>query len=178
MRFEISGEEIKRAQFPHNLFITGLLTFNLFGAPAVIALHIGMQGLLIPLICSVALVAFIRRKSKQKTSSFVDAHWRLALMNSRWLMLGYAITAGLILVAWLVSQTAHEDSMKHILWTALTRIGLLPTLVAVMVTAVLEASAISLAAKKEVPDKVPGATTAEIASRPFVKHYRRWTKNV
>jgi cytochrome bd-type quinol oxidase subunit 2 len=154
MRFEISEEEIKRAQFPHNLFISGLLAFNLFVAPAVIALHIGMQGLLIPLFCSIALVAFIHRKNKNTTSGFVDAHWRLALMNSKWLMLGYAVTAALILVAWLVSQTAHEESMKHILWTALTRIGLLPTLIAVMITAVMEASAISLAAKQEVPEKV------------------------
>jgi len=44
--------------------------------------------------------------------------------------------------------------MKHILWVALTRIALLPTLIGVMVTAMMEASAISLASKREVTDKL------------------------
>ena len=69
-------------------------------------------------------------------------------------MLGYVVSALLIIVAWLVSQAAHEESMKHILWTALTRIALMPTLIAVMVTAVMESSAIGLVIKHEVPDKI------------------------
>jgi hypothetical protein len=70
------------------------------------------------------------------------------------MMLGYAVTAALIFIAWLVSMTAHEASMKHIMWTALTRIAILPTLAGVMITAISEASAISLASKREVPDKL------------------------
>jgi hypothetical protein len=60
----------------------------------------------------------------------------------------------LIFIAWLISQASHEESMKHIVWTALTRIALMPTLVAVMVTAVMGASAIGLANNREVPDKI------------------------
>jgi hypothetical protein len=44
--------------------------------------------------------------------------------------------------------------MRHILWTALTRIALMPTLIAVMVTAILEFSASAQATKREVPDKI------------------------
>jgi hypothetical protein len=40
------------------------------------------------------------------------------------------------------------------MWTALTRIAILPTLAGVMITAISEASAISLASKREVPDKL------------------------
>jgi len=154
MRFEVTETEVKRAQFPHNLLIAGLFAFNLLVAPAVIALHIGMPGLLIPLLSSSALVAYIYLRGRKDTSWFVAAHWRLAFLHSKWLMLGYAVTAALILAVWLISQTAHEASMKHILWTALTRVALLPTLIAVMVTAVMEAGAISLATKREVPDKL------------------------
>jgi hypothetical protein len=64
------------------------------------------------------------------------------------------VTAILVGIAWLVSLTAHEPSMKQILWTALTRIGLLPTLIAVMVTAMMEANAISQATNRELPDKL------------------------
>ncbi len=154
MQCQVSETEVKQAQLPHNLFITGLFAFNLLMIPAVIILNTGMPGLLIPLFSSGVLVAYIYLRSKKTTNWFVDMHWLLAFRNSRWLMWGYAVTAVLIFIAWLISLTAHEASMKHILWTALTRIALLPTLIAVMVTAVSEASAISLASKREVPDKL------------------------
>lgn len=154
MQFEISESDIRRAQLPHNVFISGLFGFNLLMAPAVIALKLGMTGLLIPLFSTGALIVYIYLRSRKTTIWFVDAHWRLALRNSRWLLLGYAVTAVLILIAWLVSLTAANASMGHIIWTALTRIAILPTLAGVMVTAISEAGAISLVTKREVPDNL------------------------
>ncbi len=154
MKFEIDEAQIRRAQVPHNLFISGLFGLNLLVAPAVIALKFGMAGLLIPLLSTGALIAYLYLRSKKTTLWFVDAHWRLAFRNSRWLLAGYAITAALILIAWLVSLAASSPSMGHIVWTALTRIAVLPTLAGVMVTAISEASAISLATKREVPDNL------------------------
>lgn len=149
MANEISDTEIKQAQFPHNLFISGLFIFDLLMTPTVIVLNLGMPGLLIPLLCSGALIAYIYLHGKKVTSAFVAAHWQLAFKHGRWLVAGYAISAGLIFVAWLLSLNARDAHMSHILWTALTRIALLPTLIAVMVTAVMEASAISAATKRE-----------------------------
>ncbi|MGB8517621.1 MAG: hypothetical protein WCD45_06995 [Gallionella sp.] len=157
MQFQVNVAEIKRAQVPHNLFVTGLFLFDLSMTPAVIVLKLGMLGLLLPLLCSGALLAYIYVRSQKNSIWFVDAHWRLSFKHARWLLLGYAASALLIFVAWLISQSAHEASMKHILWTALTRIALMPTLIAVMVTAVMEASAIGLASKGEVPDKIASA---------------------
>lgn len=154
MQFQANAAEIKQAQRPHNLLITGLFAFNLLMAPAVLALKIGMIGLLIPLFSSGALLAYIYLRSQKSTDWFVDMHWKLAFRNGKWLMLGYAISAGLIFIAWVVSLSANSTSMGHILWTAMTRIAILPTLAAVMVTAISEASAISLATKREVPDKL------------------------
>ena len=51
--------------------------------------------------------------------------------------------------------------MQHILWTALTRIALMPTLILVLITAVLEASAIPMASKREVPDKLTWEVVGE-----------------
>ncbi|MFA6014628.1 MAG: hypothetical protein WC742_06125 [Gallionellaceae bacterium] len=152
MQFEASAAQVKQATLPHNLMIVMLFAFNLLMVPAVISLHMGMLGLLLPLFSSSATIYFIYRRGKNINNEFVAAHWQLAVKNGRWLLLGYAISAVLILLAWLISLTAHEPSMKQILWTALTRIGLLPTLIAVMVTAVMEASAISQATKREAPN--------------------------
>ena len=142
------------AQAPHNLFIIGLFLFDLFMTPAVIGLKIGMIGLLIPLVCSGALLAWIGWRGRRETDWFVTMHWRLSWARGRLLLLAYAVSAVLILLAWLLSLTSNDPHMGHIIWTALTRIALLPTLVMVMVTAVMEFSAASQAAKGEVPDKL------------------------
>lgn len=149
MASEISDAEVKQAQIPHNLFISGLFIFDLLMTPAVIVLGLGMPGLLVPLLCSVALIAYIFLRGKNISSTFVAAHWKTAYKHGIWLLAGYAISAGLIFIAWMLSLNARDANMGHILWTALTRIALLPTLIAVMVTAVMEASAISAATKRE-----------------------------
>ena len=154
MQFEVTAAEIKQAKVPHNLFISGLFLFDLLMTPAIIVLKAGMVGLLIPLLCSTMLMGYIFLRSRKTTNWFADAHWRLAFKHSKWLILGYTVSALLIFIAWLISNVAHEESMKHILWTALTRIALMPTLIAVMVTVVMEASAIGLATNCEVPDKI------------------------
>jgi len=146
--------EVALAQVPHNLFVSGLFLFDLLMAPAVIVLDIGMAGLLIPLGCSGALIAYIWLRSRKAASWFVRAHWRLAWRRGRLLLLGYAASAVLIFLAWLVSLGTRDPNMAYILWIALTRIALIPTLILVMVTAVLEFSAYAQAGKREVPDKL------------------------
>ncbi|MDD2915902.1 MAG: hypothetical protein PHP70_11355 [Gallionella sp.] len=157
MQVQASQAEIKQAQLPHNLFISGLFLFDLLMTPALIVLDIGMISILIPLCCSLALLSYIYLRGKKSTVRFVDAHWRLSFRHGQWLMLGYAVSASLILIAWLLSLTTHEANMKHILFTALTRIALIPTLIAVMVTAMMEAGALGQASKREVPDKIASA---------------------
>lgn len=151
---DVTNAEINQAKFPHNLFVTGLFLFDLMMTPAVIVLKIGMVGLVIPLVCSVLLITYIYLRGQKNTSWFVQMHWKLAYTRGLWLLTGYAISAMLILIAWLISRITQDPSMQHILWTALTRIALMPTLILVMVTAVLEASAIGQVTKREIPDKL------------------------
>jgi hypothetical protein len=153
MIFEVSEKQVRQAQFPHNLFVTGIFFFDLLLTPAAIVMNIGLYALLLPLACSLLVIAVIYVRSRKATVWFVDAHWRLAWRHGQWLMLGYAVTAGFMLLAWLLSLSA-DAHMKHIMLTALTRIAVLPTLVAVMVTVVMEASALALAGKGEVPDRI------------------------
>ncbi len=154
MQIQATAAETKQAQVPHNLFVSGLFLFDLLMTPAVIVLNLGMVGLLIPLLFSAALIGYIFMRSRKRTVWFVDAHWRLSFKHGQWLLLGYAISALLVFLAWLISLAAHEANMSHILWTALTRVALMPTLIAVMVTAVMEGGAIGLASKHEVPDQI------------------------
>lgn len=154
MKIQATADERKQAQNPHNLFVAGVFAFDLLMTPAVLSLKIGMIGLLIPLICSGSLLAYIYLRSRKQTSWFVDMHWHLTWNRSRLLLLGYAISAFLVLVAWLLSMISNDPRMASIIWTALTRIALMPTLIFVLFTSVLEASAIAQATNGEVPDKL------------------------
>jgi hypothetical protein len=159
MSARISIKEARLAQLPHNLFIAGLFLFDLLMTPAIIGLKIGMIGILIPLFFSCSLIAYIYLRSRRGVSEFVDAHWQLAYKRGKLLMLGYAISAALIFIAWLVSLAARDASMAHIMWVAMTRVALVPTLIFVMITAVLEFGAYAHASKGEMPGKVSDAGT-------------------
>lgn len=150
----VSKEEIGQAQFPHNLFISGLFLFDLLMTPAVLALKIGMIGLLIPLVLSGSLIAWIWLRSQKTTNWFVDMHWKISFARAKLLMLGYAISGTLIFLAWLVSISMKDHNMGNIVWTALTRVALMPTVILVLVTAVLEFGSYAQAGKREVPDKL------------------------
>jgi len=150
---QISSAEVKQAQLPHNLFIAGLFIFNLLMTPAIIALKIGMMGLFIPLLCSGCLVSYFYWRGSKVTSRFTAAHWKLAYKRGLLLFAGYAISGVLIFLAWLFSISMSDASMGQILWTALTRIALVPTLIFVMITMVMEFSAYSAATKKKIPGK-------------------------
>lgn len=157
MNSTITVREVRQAQTPHNLFIAGLFLFDLLMTPAVIGLKIGMYAILIPLFLSTSLIAYIWLRSRKATSEFVGAHWRLAFARGKLLMLGYAISGVLIFVAWLISLGARDASMEHIMWIAMTRVALVPSLIFVMITAMLELSAYVQAGKRELPDSKPSA---------------------
>lgn len=150
---QATSRDILDAQQPHNLYIAGILTINLLMTPAVIALKIGMAGLLVPLLLSAMLIAYIFVRSRRPGRWFVSIHWRLCFNRAKLLLLGYAISGTLVLLGWLVSLTAQSPSMGHIIWTALTRIAVIPALIFVLVTAVLEFSAIGQAGNREISDK-------------------------
>ncbi len=155
MKYEnATPEEVRLAQVPHNLLISGVFLFNLLAAPAVLALKIGMIGLLIPLLLSGSLIAYIYLRSRKTTTWFVDMHWKIAFARSKLLMLGYAISTTLIFLAWLISISMKDHNMGHIILTALTRVALVPTVIMVLVTAVMEFGSFAQAGKREVPDKV------------------------
>lgn len=154
MQFNPSPQARLLAQTPHNLFIVGLFAFDLLMTPAVLGLKLGMIGLLIPLFCSGALMTYINWRSKQDGVWFVQMHWRLAWTRCRVLLAGYAVSATLILLAWLLSQISSDPHMASIVWTALTRIALMPTLVMVLVTAVMAFGSYAMAQKGELPDKL------------------------
>ncbi|WP_456412169.1 hypothetical protein [Thiolapillus sp.] len=151
---DVSDSEKKAARWAHDLFVLNVLFFHLLLTPATIMLGIGLKGLLVPLAASLAVIAYIYFRGQRDHRWFVAAHWRLAFQRCKLLLIGYALTASILLLAELLTSGMQDAHMASILLTVITRIAIMPTLVLVMVTVVMEASATSLVAKGEVPEKI------------------------
>ncbi len=151
---DVSDSEKKAARWAHDLFVLNVLFFHLLLTPATIMLGIGLKGLLVPLAASLAVIAYIYFRRQRDRRWFVAAHWRLAFKRCKLLLIGYALTGAILLLAELLTSGMQDTHMANILLTVITRIAIMPTLVLVMVTVVMEASAAALAGRGEVPDKI------------------------
>jgi hypothetical protein len=151
---EVSESEKKAARWAHDLFVLNIFFFHLLLTPATIMLGIGLEGLLIPLALSLSVIAYIYYRGHREPRWFVAAHWRLAFNRCKLLLIGYALTAAILLLVELLTMGMKDAHMANIMVTVITRIAIIPTLIIVMVTVVMEASATSLVSRGEVPEKI------------------------
>jgi hypothetical protein len=134
--------------------MVNLVGCHLIAAPAAIVLDIGFMGFLIPLLLSFSVIGFIWFRAGAETASgdwFVAAHWRLSANRTRILMVGYAISAVILGMAMLATT---GSSKGDIMMVAITRVGVVPTLITVMICFVLESGSIYQAGRGEVPDGI------------------------
>jgi hypothetical protein len=166
MFFDVSDIIRKRAKSAHELYLINILFFHLLLTPASIALDIGYYGLLLPLLFSAMVISYIYLKGRRIDDWFVMVHWKLSYRRCRLLLIGYALSLAIFLVGFLIALGIEKESMQNIMMTVFTRIAIMPTLIVVMITAVIEAGSISQANNGEVPDKMvrefPPPDTVEV----------------
>lgn len=157
MKFDVEKSMLNQAKYPHNLFMLNLALFHLLMTPAVIALNVGLWGILLPLMLSLSVMLFTRVRSNRidrDSRVFVFLHWKLALLRYRYLLVSYAVTAGLMIVGWMLSMGTADEHMRNILQTVFIRIAIMPVLIMVMVNFYLESNAINIASSGDVPDSL------------------------
>ncbi len=155
MQTDADRSQRQQARQPHNLFMLNLALFHLLMTPAAIVLGAGLLGMLLPLALSLATIAYTHLRSRRVCAAspwFVCLHWRLAMRNYRLLLIGYAITAALLALGWLLAAASSDPHMRNILHTVLVRIAVMPVLIMVMVNFYLESNAIAQASNGEIPD--------------------------
>ena len=153
------------ARLPHNIFMLNLALFHLLMTPASIALNIGVWGMLLPLVLSLSVMAYIFIRSRNQADhshQFAFLHWQLAIRRCRLLLISYAVTAACLAIGWLVSLSSPDPNMQEILRTVFIRISIMPVLIMVMITFYLESSAINLATRGEIPDSMVDLDTKKI----------------
>jgi hypothetical protein len=156
MYLEADGAVVKKAKAPHELFMINLLLFHLLMTPAAIVLDIGTWGMLLPLSLSLMVMAYSCWRSRRALAEhpLVMLHWRLALSRYRILLIGYGVTAALLLLGFLLTLTMGDDNMSEIMFTVITRIAVVPLILMVFILAFMESSALSMAGNREVPDEL------------------------
>ncbi len=143
---EHTAEEIKEAKRAHELFVLNLIFFHLLGVPAGLSFDFGYWGMVVPVLTSTALLLYSRSRVAQlakQQQNWVQAHWEMAVMRFRWLYIGYAIVATLLVV---VSLFVTPDSIAFV---ALTRVAVMPAIIMVLITFVLSTSALGKAGNGE-----------------------------
>jgi len=155
MLFDIDESLIKPAKAAHELFMVNLGSLLLLG-PMSIFLGIGRLGILLPILVSLLFILYTFQKTRRLAADgewFVRMHWLLALRTYRLLAIGFALTLLFLLLSWGLEQALEPHSPSRFLAVALTRIGVMPTIIMIFVCLVIENSALNQVLRHEVPDK-------------------------
>ena len=153
MKFDIELGISKQAKLPHNLFMVALGGQLLLG-PAAIFLEVGRMGLLLPLGFSLIFFIYSFIKSRDTAHWFIMQHWQLAMRRYKLLYIAYTITIIILVLSWFIGTNIDPTSPQKFLPVALTRIGVMPTIIMTFVLLVLENGGLSMATKGELPDKM------------------------
>lgn len=172
MIFKIDEAQIKPAKAAHELFMVNLGALLLIG-PVAVFLGIGRLGIVLPILVSLLFILYTYLKTRRLESTgewFVLVHWRQALRNYRLLGIGFTLTLVFLLISWGLELSLDPHSPSHFLAVALTRIGVMPTLIMIFVCFVIENSALNQVIRHEVPDKLVAAypPPAELVQNPPV----------
>jgi len=159
MVFDIPQAELRAARAAHELFMVNLGAMLLLG-PLSIFLGIGRIAIIIPIGVSVLFMLYMLKRERQLRAEgpwFAAMHWRLALRNFRWLFAGFALTAVFLLISWAVELSIDPHSPSHFVAVALTRIGVMPTLIMIFACFVMGNGGLNQVLRHEVPDKLVAA---------------------
>jgi hypothetical protein len=157
-----------------NLLIGGALLAGSMAEPDSLIGRYKWVAVAIPLLVSLLLIGITWIKSRRPSSGpswFATTHWRLASSRYRLILIGYLVCAALLSIALVGKQDATEiaaqlktlppamqemerhkiesQDMASAIWA---RIGVVPLLLAVMVTIMLESGALYQAGRGEMPD--------------------------
>ena len=156
MRFDVSKEEIKKANVPHELFLT-----NLVGNHILMAIAAGgMAGSFPWLMAIIPAISFSilgytlwrARKSLTRDSWYPMCHWQVCARRSKILILVLGLLLLISTLGW-VGYT-YLGMMKEAVLALIAGVGLLPVMVTVLVLVITESDALYHAKQAKLPNWV------------------------
>jgi len=156
MRFDVPHDEIKRANIPHELFLTNLVGNHILMAVAAggIAGSFPWVMAIIPLIsvCILGYTLWRARRSIQRDTWYVMCHWQVCARRSRIFLL----MLGLLLLACALGWAGHVYGglMKEAAFALVIGTGFLPVMFTILILVVVESDTLYHANQAKLPDWV------------------------
>jgi hypothetical protein len=156
MRFEVSPQEIKQANVPHEIFLTNLIGNHILMAVAAggIAGSFPWVMALIPAI-SFALLGFTlwrARRSLRRDPWYPMCHWQVCARRSRLFILMLTAAIGVALTGW--AAHVYGGMMKEAVIAIVVGGGVLPVMVTVLILIIIESDALYHASQAKLPNWV------------------------
>lgn len=178
MRFAVSQEEIRKANVPHEVFLTNLIGNH-------ILMTVGAGGVagsfpwamaIIPIV-SFSLLGYIlwrANKSKRVDPWYVMCHWQICAGRSRIFILMLILLLAVITLGWVAH--VYGGMMKEAVIALVAGTGILPVMVTVLVLVIVESDALYHANQAKLPNWVvekfpnPDAQIIPDEAPPQVQH--------
>ena len=156
MRFEVSPQEIKRANVPHEVFLTNLIGNH-------ILMTVGIGGVagsfpwllaIIP-ITSFSLLGYTlwrARRSLTRDPWYVMCHWQVCARRSRIFIAMLLMLLVVMTLGWL--GHTYLGWMREAVMALVTGTGILPVMVTVLILIIVESDALYHANQAKLPDWV------------------------
>jgi len=153
MRFQVSPEEIKRANLPHEIFLTNLIGNHILMAVAAggVAGSFPWVMALIPAI-SFAMLGYILLRAHRAVGRdpwYVMCHWQVCARRSRLFILMLTLLLAAVALAW--AGHVYGGMMKEAAIALVAGVGILPVMVTVLVLIIVESDALYHANQAKLP---------------------------
>lgn len=156
MQFDVSRQEIKRANVPHEIFLTNLIGNHILMAVAAGGIAGSFPWVLAAIpATSFVLLGYTLRRARQSLGSdpwYVMCHWQVCARRSR-IFIGMLL---LLLAAMALGWAGHVygGMMKEAVIAMVIGVGLLPVMVTVLVLIIVESDALYHANQGKLPEWV------------------------
>lgn len=156
MRFEVDPAEIKKANVPHEIFLTNLIGNHILmavGAGGVAGSYPWIMAL-IPAI-SFSLLGYTlwrARRSRRVDPWYVMCHWQVCARRSKIFISMMLLLLGIMFLGWL--GYTYGGMMKEAVFAIIGGTGILPIMVTVLVLIIVESDALYHANQAKLPNWV------------------------
>jgi len=152
-------KEDRCAAYPHEFLMMNLSVFHLLVPLAALSsdyINIILMGSLTGSILTLLWIVKKARVTCCKASTerpLVKAHWQQAWKRSQFLLIGYAISASIMLVGWFLASSQSDPNMFGILLGVFSWIAAIPLILIVFGLFVLSTVSSARAKRGELPRK-------------------------
>jgi hypothetical protein len=156
MRFEVSRDEIRKANVPHEIFLTNLIGNHILMTVAAggVAGSFPWVMAVIPVVSFILLsyILWRARVSPTRDPWYVMCHWQICARRSRIFLTMLILLLAVVTLGW--AGYTYGGMMKEAVLALVAGTGILPVMVTVLVLVIVESDALYHANQAKLPNWV------------------------